>query len=300
MKGGFISYFTDAPEVSSGKKVWLVILGILLAISLLVFGPILALHQTAFNPNCIASYVDDIDVTALAKDWLNTNVAPENRLLAKAVQVGLVNFEPQIKDGMKTLVRNVHALILDRLEKGKLLQTVGEQRSLIVDIATNMQAVISLPALNPVFNALGVTASSVQKHINIDQINGFFNMISQLEAVKDIVVGAMISFIPLIIISLVLIIAIKLIGRRPGFISGELGLIFTVCGALQFAFILPAGSFGRSAISQFDLPPLIQEWLLRLVGDFANTIMIYGSVLLLVGIALIVLYYFLKKPKLSK
>ncbi len=300
MKGGFISYFTDAPEVSSGKKVWLVVLGILLSLSLLVFGPVLALHQTVFNPDCIASYVDDIDVASLAKDWLNTNVVPKDPLLAKTAEVVVVNFEPQIKYGMKTFVHNTYALILDSLEKNKLLQTVEEQRTLVVDLASNIQAVLDLPVLSPVFYSLGVTADSVQKYINIDQINGFFNMIDQLQAVKDLVVGIMISFVPLLIISLALIIAVKLIGRRPVFISGELGLIFTTCGALQFAFLLPDGSIGRLAISQFNLPPLVQGWLLRLITDFANIIIIYGSVLLLVGVALIVLYYFLKKSKLQK
>lgn len=151
--------------------------------------------------------------------------------------------------------------------------------------------------LSPVFYALGITADSAQNYIKIDQINGFFNMIGQMQAFKEVIAGIMISFIPLIIISLALINAIKLIGRRPGFISGELGLVFTICGALQFGFILPAGSTGRSTISQFNLPPFIQGWLLRPVGDFVNIIMVYGSVLLLVGIALIVLYYFLKNRK---
>lgn len=297
MKSSFISYFTNAPEVSSGKRPWLVILGILLSLSLLVFGPVLALHQTLFNPDCIASYVDDIDVATLAKDWLNTNVAPGNSLLAKTEEFVVVNFEPQIKYAIKTFVRNTYALILDRLENGKLLQTVEEQRALAVDLASNIQSVLNLPVLSPVLYALGITADSVQKYINIDQINGFYNMIGQLQAFKDIIVGIMNSFIPLIIMSLALIIALKLIGRKPVFISGKLGLIFTICGALQFGFILPAGNICRSAMSQPNLPPFIQGWLQRLLGDFANIIMIYGSVLLLVGIALIVLFYFLKKRK---
>lgn len=138
MKSGFISYFTNAPDVSFGKRAWLVILGILLSLSLLVFGPVLALHQTLFNPDCIASYVDDINVATLAKDWLNTNVAPGNHLLAKTEEFVVANFEPQIKYAIKTFVCNTYALILDRLENGKLLQTVEEQRTLVVDLASNI------------------------------------------------------------------------------------------------------------------------------------------------------------------
>jgi len=291
MKGGFISYFTQAPKISAGKRALLIILGILLFLSLVSFGPILALHQTVFNPDCIASYVDDIDVPALAHNWLKANVAPNNPVLAKTAELIAVNFEPQIKEQLRSFVHNTHAYILDRLQKGTLLQAVAEQRTVIVDLATNIQSVMNIPILGPVFDSLGFGADSIQKYINVDQINSFFNMLEQLDAAKSAVSAVMISFIPLIILILALIIAIKLIARRPEFISGELGLIFIIAGALQFVFILPAGSLGRSAISQFNLPALIHDWLLRMVGDFSNIMMIYGGALLFCGIVLIVLYY---------
>jgi hypothetical protein len=297
MKGGFISYFTDAPEVSSGKKGVLVFLGVLLFLSLILFGPILALHQTVFNPDCMASYVNDIDVAAMAHDWLNQNVAPKNPILAKTAALVIVNFEPQIKEQLHSCVRNTYAFLLDRLEKGKLLETVAAQRPLVDNLAVHVQAIMDIPGLGPVLTALGVSAESVAKSIDVKQINGYFNMLEQLAAAKTAVAFVMVSFIPLIILSLALIIAIKLIARRPHFISGELGLIFAICGALQFVFILPAAGLGRSAIAQFNLPALLHNWLLRMAGDFSNIVMIYGGILLLVGVALVVAYYVLKRGK---
>jgi len=64
--------------------------------------------------------------------------------------------------------------------------------------------------------------------------------------------------------------------------------------------ILPAGSLGKSLISQFNLPPLIRDWLLRLVHDFNSIVMIYGGALLLVGIALIVTCYALRRARQVK
>jgi hypothetical protein len=298
MKGGFLSYFTNAPEVSFGKRLLLVFLGILLFLSLISFGPIMALQLTVFNPDCIASYVNDIDVSALAHDWLNANTAPKNPVLAKTVELVIINFEPQIKDQVRSCVRNTDAFILDRLKKGKLLETVAAQRPVVDNMAAHIQAVIDLPGLSQAFGALGMSPDSIQKYIDVDQINGYFDMLEQLAALKTVVATADIIYIPLIIFILALIVAIKLIARRPRFISGELGLIFAICGVLQFAFILPAGSLLRSAISQFNLPALIHDWLLRMVGDFTNIVMIYGGVLLLCGIALIVVYYVLKSRRL--
>jgi len=294
MTGGFINYFTGAPKVSSGKKVLLVILGILLSLSLLVIGPVMALQQTVFNPNCIASYADDIDVPALAHDWLKENVAPTNPVLAKSMGLVVINFEPQIKEQLRSCVRNTYAFMLDRLEKGKLLETVAAQRPTVDNMASNIQAVLDLPGLAPAFKALGVTPDSIQKYIDIKQINGYFDMLEQLAALRSVVVTADIIFIPLIIFALALIIAIKLIARRPKFISGELGLIFAICGVLQFVFVLPLDSSMKSAIAQFNLPALLHGWLLRLVGDYNGAVMIYGGVLLVCGIVLIVLYYVFK------
>jgi len=299
MKGSFISYFKNAPEVSSGKRLLLIFLGVLLFISLVAFGPIMALQYTVFNPDCVASYVNDIDVSALAHDWLKANMAPKNPVLAKGVELLIINFEPQIKEQMRSCVRNTDAFILDRLKKGKLLETVIAQRPLVDDLAANIQAVMNLPVLSPAFEALGMNADSLQKYIDVKQINGYFDMLEQLAALKDIVATADTIYVPLIIFTLALIIAVKLIARKPRFIAGELGLIFAICGALQLFITLPVNSIGRSAISQFNLPALIQNWLLRMVGDYSNIVMIYGGVLLVCGIVLIVVYYVLKPRRLE-
>jgi hypothetical protein len=294
VKGSFIGYFTNAPEVSSGKRLLLIFLGVLLFISLIAFGPILALQQTVFNPDCIASYADDIDIPALAQDWLKQNVAPNNPVLAKSVALVITNFEPQIKAQLRSCVRNSYAFMLDRLEKGKLLETVIAQRPAVDNLASNIQSIVDMPGLGPVFAALGVTTDSIQKYIDVKQINGYFDMLEQLAALRSVVVAADIIFIPLIILSLALIIAIKLIARKPRFIAGELGLIFAISGVLQLVSSLPLNGLVRSATAQFNLTSLLQEWLLRMAADYGNIVVIYGWVLLLFGVALIVTYFILK------
>ncbi|MCX5994188.1 MAG: hypothetical protein NT177_08265 [Chloroflexi bacterium] len=294
MTGGFTNYFTGAPRVSSGKKVLLVILGILLALSLLVLGPVMALHQTVFNPDCIASYVDDIDVPAIAQGWLNTYVAPKNPLVAKSAELVIVNFEPQIKEGLKTGVRDTYSFLLNRLENGKLLETIAAQKPLVDNLAANVQAVLGIPVLNTLLETLGVNADSIAKSIDIKQINGYFNMLAQLAALQSVIVFIHASFVPAIILALALLIAIILIARKPGFLSGELGFILAICGVLQFVFVLPLDGSMKSALAHFNLPALLHGWLVRLVGDYTNIVMIYGGVLLLCGVVLIVLYYVFK------
>lgn len=300
MKTGLIGYFSNAPDVSSGKKILLIVLGILLFISLVLFGPVMALQQTVFNPDRVASYVNDLDVPALANGWLKENVAPKNPVLAKSAELAIINFEPQIKDVMRTCVRNLYTYILDSLKKGKLLDTVAAQKPLVDNLAAHIQAFMDLPIVSPLFQMLDVNAESITKNIDTGQINGFFDMLAQLAALKSFVVILMAIFVPLLLLMIVLLIAIVLIARKPRFMSGELGLISAISGALQFIIVLPAGSMGKSLISQFNMPPLIRDWLLRLVQDFNCAVMIYGGALLLAGIALIGIYYALKQPRQAK
>ena len=297
MTGGFTNYFTGAPKVSSGKKVLVVILGILLALSLLVLGPVMALQLTVFNPNRIASYVDDLDVPAIAQGWLKTYVAPKSPLVAKSAELVIVNFEPQIKEGLKTGVRDTYSFLLNRLENGKLLETVASQKPLVDNLAANVQAVLGIPVLNTLLEVVGVNADSIAKSIDIKQINGYFNMLSELAALQGLIVFIHASFVPAIILVLALLIAIILIARKPRFLSGELGFILAICGFLQFVFVVPLDGSMKSAIAQFNLPALLHGWLLRLVGDYDGAVMIYGGVLLLAGIILISVYYSLKDSK---
>ena len=297
MKIGFIGYFSNSPEVSSGKKILLIILGILLFVSLVLFGPVMALQQTVFNPDCVASYVNDLDVPTLTNSWLKENVAPKNPVLAKSAELAIINFEPQIKDVMRSSVRNIYAYLLDSLKKGNLLDRVAAQKPMVDNLAAHIQALMDLPGLSPVFQTLGVNAESITKNIDVGQINGLFDMLEQLAALKSSVVFLMSSMTPLLLLAIALVIAIVLIARKPRFMSGELGFISAISGALQFIIVLLATGLGNSLISQFNLPPLIREWLLRLIQDFNCVVMIYGGALLLAGIALIVTCYALKRIK---
>jgi hypothetical protein len=294
MKTGFINYFKSAPAVSSGKKVILIILGILLFISLVLLGPIIALQQTFFNPDCVASYVYDLDVISFTNSWLKENVAPKNPVLAKTAELAVINFEPQIKDLMRSGVRNMYAYILERLKTGRLLDTLAAQKPVVDNLAAHIQALMDLPVLSPVFQALGINAESITKNVDTGQINGIFDMLGQLAALQSLVVILMSSLVPLLLLVAALLVAVIFLARKPEFISGELGLTFSISGVLQFIIILPTGSLGKSLIAQFNPPPLIRDWLMRLVQDFNGIVMLYGGILLLAGIVLIAIHHALK------
>ncbi len=294
MKTGFTGYFHNAPEISPLKKALLIMLAILLTVSLVLFGPVLGLQQTVFNPDHVASYVYDLDVAAMVNNWIKESMAPNNPILARSAELVVITFEPQIEGALYSSVRNMYAYILESLKRDKLLETLAAQKPVVDNLSAHMQALMDLPILSPLFQIMGVNADSIFKNVDAAQINDLFGMLGQLAALKSLIVVLMYSLVPLLILIITLTVVIIFIARRAQFILGELGLITTVSGALQFIITLPVFSLGQSLTSQFNLPPLIKDWLLRLFQDFNCVVMIYGGSLLLAGLVLIAIYFSLK------
>lgn len=274
--------------MSFRKRLVLILLGVLLFFSLIAFGPVLALHRTVLNSDYIASQVDEIDISSLAHDWLSENIAQDRPHLAKAIEIGVINLEPWIKEQLRPIVRDTHAFILEKIERAELLDTIISQRPLIEDVAGNLESILQLPMLDPVFDSLGITPESIQKYVNVSQVNAYLDVLEQLAQSRQAIIFTQNSYVPLIALILLLIAGIVFINREVRGITRKLGIIFTAYGVVQFFGIFPAKSYGGSLILQYDIPPLLQDFLQRLIDDFATVLTVFSVTLFICGIALIV------------
>jgi hypothetical protein len=295
MKKWFANYFSSTAEVSGGMRALSVVLAVLLFFALVIFGIILSMQLSVFNTNYFASYVDDADLSAFSRSWLNENVAPDRPIVAKAAELGINYFEPQIKEQLHSAVRNIHGFFLNRLENGKLLETVSEQRPLITDVATNMQTVLNIPIVKSIIENFGLDPNFIQSYVDVQQINEYFDMIERLARYQALVVFAKNIYIPLIVILLVLIIGMLFTTRRLKQFFIMLGTVFAVYGIIQLISLIPVGTYGRLAIAGLDLSPTVNDVILRFLGDITTTIMIFSAVILFCGM-LFIGGYFIYKP----
>ena len=67
----------NAHQMKVFKVILLVVLGILLSLSLLIFGLALTLNQSVLNPDFIAEHVERLDIAALADEVVKEQVPPE-------------------------------------------------------------------------------------------------------------------------------------------------------------------------------------------------------------------------------
>ena len=268
------NYFTNPAGVSVVRKTISIALGVILFFSLTLFGVLTVLHLSVFNSEYFASYVDDVDFTELAGDWLDENVAPERPVVARAIELGVSYFEPQIREQAHSIVRNVHRFFLERLEQGRLLETLVSQRPLVNDVATNLQVVLNIPILRSIADNFGVSLDSISQRINIDQINGYFDLLERLARYQSLLRFAKSFFIPLIFIILLLVAGIIFIARKFRLYAIILGLTFAIYGILQLATGLYAGTQGRPVLSVLDVRPAVYGTMLRFWGDVTTTLIV--------------------------
>jgi hypothetical protein len=102
--------------------------------------------------------------------------------------------------------------------------------------------------------------------------------------------GLLIGFIVLLVAGIILIY------REVRASTRVLGIVFLVYGTLELVGIFIARSIARAQITATDIPPSVQEWLVRLVGSSLTPLLILVIILLLAGAALVAVS-FIYRPR---
>lgn len=285
------NYFSNPAQISYGRRISSIVFAVLLFLALAVFGVMMVVHLTVFNPDYIASYVDDIDISNSATIWLNENVAPDRPVVARAAALSITYFEPQIKDQLHSAVRDIYSFFLNRLEQGRLLETLASQRPLVNNVVDNLQAILNVPALRSLLNNLGIDPSAISNQVNSAQINSLFDLLERLARYQSLLVFVKHFYIPLIIIIIALIAGIVFVGRKFRFILVVLGITFSAYGILQLSTSLPFGNLAASSINNLNLNSLATDTASRFISDIIRMLTIFSAAILFCGLVLIGVYF---------
>ena len=108
------------------KGLSLFILGLLLFLSLIIFGVAFTVNSTVLNPDFVVSQVDNLDVTYLATDAINEQIAkgdiPEE--FGEALVNTLIKFEPMVKEQVNTATHSVYYYLLGEKPDPELALTL--------------------------------------------------------------------------------------------------------------------------------------------------------------------------------
>lgn len=295
------------------KVILLVVLGILLSLSLLIFGLALTLNQSVLNPDFIAEHVERLDIAALADEVVKEQVPPEaaefmGESLDEVLGDTIADIEPWMKEQARDGIYVFYDYIEGRSESLSLiisLETVKESfraNLLAAILASPPPELVGFPPaeIELQFNTYyQLIADEIPSTLELDETMLDAEVMEQIAHARQYVSYFNLAFIVLIASSLLLILLIILTHFSVRGSTRQLGITFLSIGVVSLVGALIARSVASSQLVQNELPSTLQAWAPEVVTDVLMPLGIYGIGLIVVGIALTVVSFVCKRDQYS-
>lgn len=296
------------------KVIALVILGMLLSLSLLIFGLVLTLNQSVLNPDFVADHVDSLDIAALADEIVRDQIPPEAAdFMGESLDVVLSDTIADIEPWMKDQARDGIYVFYDYIE-GR-----SESLSLIISLDTVKASfranLLAAVLASPPPELVGFPPAEIELQFNtyysqideeipsaleLDETMLDAEVMEQIERAKQYVGYFNLAFIVLIAFSLLIILLIILVYRELKGSTRQLGITFLSVGAVSLVGAFVARSVASSQLVQNELPATLQTWAPEVITDVLMPLGIYSIGLIVVGIALTVVSFVCKRDEYSE
>jgi hypothetical protein len=295
------------------KIIVLVILGILLSLSLLIFGPALMVNQSVLNPDFIADRVDEVDIVELTDEIILEEVPPEaadfmGEILHPVLHFTIGEIEPWLKEQARNVIHVFYDYIEGRNDTLSLIISVEEK---VKNFRDNLLDAI---LTSPPAELLGLNAEEIEAEFNVyfDQIDEEIpsaieldemlletEVMQQIERAKQYVGYFNTGFIMLIAFSLLMILLIILTHFSVKGSTRQLGITFLSVGVVSLVGAFVIRSVANSQLATIDMPAALHTWAPNVVFDVLLPLGIYAIGLIVVGIALTVVSFVYKRSEYS-
>jgi len=282
------------------------LLGLLLFVSLSMFGDMLMLKQTLLNPDFVVSQVDRLDIPSLAEELLSEQIAIEipqevpqgEELVAEVLSNTVTDLEPWMKQQTGVLIYSGYDYFLGRSQSLNLVISLEPVKDSLRD---NLEQAVS-ESLPPELS--GASPEMIEQFINeayreatrdIPEAFEFDESLwgSEVQSILEQVRGAIgyfeLAYIVLIGLIPLLILGIVLLSRPVRTGLRRLGIIFLVYGVLQYIGVFIITHLAGTQLTQFDLPfSALQSWLPLFLSDLFAPVKIFSIGVAAAGVVLII------------
>lgn len=264
------------------KGLALSLLGILLFLSLTVFGLVLTVNQTILNPDFVTSQVNKLDIPSLAEGFLSaqlteqipTEQVPQGEaLMAEVIGDTLADLEPWMKEQLNTAIYSGYDYLTGESQSLSLVISTEQLKETLRD---NMKSAFlqSLPPelaaappamIDEYFNQFYQEFSEqIPPTINISEGVITPEVMSTLEQVREYIGYFQIAYKALIAFIIVLIAGIILIHRQVRGATRQIGITFLTYGIPGYAGIFVLKNYAMQQLvqlTQLNLPATFQALL---------------------------------------
>jgi hypothetical protein len=291
------------------KIILLIVLGICLSLSLLVFGLALTLDRSLLNPDFVTEHVNQLDLAEVADEIVMDQIPADaadfmGGALDEVLTETITDLEPWMQDRMEDII----TVFYDYME--------GRSDSLALNISLeNMKTTFRANLLaailaSPPPELEGLTPAEIEAEFNIhySQIDEEIPSIieldetvfdaevkAQIDSVRQYVIHFNLVFIVLIAFIALLIALTVLTYFSVRGSTRQLGIIFLVIGGISLGGAFIARSVINGLLSGGDIPATLQTWAPQIINDALMPLIIYGAGLLVAGVVLTIISFVAKR-----
>ncbi len=291
------------------KGLALGLLSFLLFLSLSIFGLALTINCTALSPDFVVSELNKLDVSALAEELLNPQIAPLAQQYGEEFVFGVLRdtiteVEPWMKEEASDAIYNGYDYFLGRSQS---LSVVISTEPIKDSLKNNLREAFltspppELSGMPPavIGQAFDETYRQISEDIppalELTESSLTPDVMDTLERVRQYIGYFRVGYSALIGFMVALIVGIVfLMNRRIKSITRELGIIFVTYGAFEYAGILITKHLVLPRIPLGDIPPSLQAWIDQLWIDIVSPLEIFSLCLLIGGAALLIVSFVYK------
>jgi len=291
------------------KGLMLSLLGLLLFLSLSVFGIAFTLNSTLLNPDFVVSEVDKIEVAPLireiAEEQIIGQLPPEAEFMEDAIYGIIAAQEPWLKEQLNAGIYSFYDFMLGKSESLSLIISLEPLKEGLKDslLQTFMQSLppqlsgLSQAQIEQFFDQFYQEfAGQIPSEIGFDESFIPAEAMEQIIRVRQGIGYYQTGYNALIGLMVLLVLGIVLIQRDVRNITRGLGITFLTYGAIEYAGIFVARHFVPISLPLSEIPSSLQMWLLGLFNDLLTPLEMFSLGCLAGGVVLLIVS-FVYKPR---
>ncbi len=279
-----------------------VLCALILAITLIALGAAIAINSTVLNPEFIASELEDVDIHLMLTDQAKQEIPPALSFLNPIIDDAAVDLEPWIREQVLTVLHAVNAYLRGEQEF-RIVISVEEAKSYLIT-RLNEVLISSPPPGFPqipegeVDAFVRVIEQELDAHIpdvlHIEESDLDEQTMAELRNARQLTsyLTTSLRVLPVIAVLMILVIALVL-GWRSRPLSRYVGASFVLAGSLCLGVVLVVRSVLPAMMSP-EVPSEVATALPDFISGISHPLVVYGAVVLLVGVGLVILSFRLK------
>jgi len=286
--------------MSALKKFAVSILSLFLFLSLSVFGYLFTLNRTALNPDFIVAELGKLDVAALVKDLVGSQIPPEAAFVAPVSDSTIKELEPRLKEQADTVIYAGYDYLLG---KSQDLNATLSLEPLKTKLRDDLKTAISqsppsqLAAMTPAareqyFNQLYQQISAeIPSTFEISKRSLPSNVAVALEQARLWINYYQMAFWGLIVFMVLLVAGIVLIIREVRGSTRSLGSTFLAYGILEYAALVVIKYVALPQLAPTGSAGYLETWVAQLLRDFIAPLEMFSLGFIAAGIVMLIVSF---------